>query len=319
MLRFDHSRFVIPDFEAREPEVGDISELERAENVFRAFASQAPAGLNGRLVTPARLCWVVLWSRTTNLGIAVASALAQDDHYTVEILSRPLDELHLHMKAIITSPEPVETQSKEYWEGVTDRLHAFLAWCLKSDRDFFEKAGSRTFMDLIWDPKPVADIVKDDKRAALHDFLGTKFEILNTHEIEAERTKSEIAMREKVGEIKALLRDNRLKKWVSRLQQLQKDGKGRQSFYTLVTQKHASISAEFGAIGVQLANLNYSASSALLHGQTALQFIECGGDSVLAAIGTFDRDQQQAKAQNMFSSCSGTLAVLHLIKDKCLE
>lgn len=319
MLRFDHSRFVIPVLDPAEIRVGEgVTELERTEFVFRALASQIAADLNGQLVTPSKLSWLVLWSRTANLGIAVASALTQDDRYTIEILGRAIDELHLHMRAITTPQEPVESASKQYWESVTDRLHAYLAWCLKSDQDFFERAGSRGFMDLIWDPQPALDIVKDEKLAAFHEFLGTKFELLNEHELKIERTQSEKVVREKVNDIRALLRDGRLRSWASRLHQIQRERKST-TFYTLVTQNDATLSAEFRAIGVQLANLSYSKASALLHGQTALQFIECVDDSVFAAIGTFDRDQLEARAQNMFSSCSGFLAVLDLVKKQCFE
>lgn len=328
MPTLDNYSFHIPplwenDWEAA---FGEADGVERQLLVWQKRAADLLQGISDRSLTPQRLAWINLWTRSL-VGLEGArAALGQKSSFLLEMLGRATLESVLHLEAIL-DPFP------EHKDEVLSRMAGYTAWCLWNDRAPYDKLTEGSTSDDIWDPEPVRRIRDDPNHLAVHEALfGPLEEEFDPDELGRQQRTQQNAAWAKLERIKDWLAHPEIEPWVTKIEELAGKNKSRPagkngnrpagtnrnrmvSLFALFNQTEQSVWKRLGNQGLGFAYLEYQWGSAIIHGSTIEQHIIIG-DTDTAVFPKFSDSTGEAErlAKWVGSGCNRILVWLALLK-----
>lgn len=169
-------------------ENGLIKNIEESEGIEKNLLLYQTGGLTlikdlkNSEVTPERLAWLNIWTKTITLLRSTITLLSEKSYYVLEVLERISLEYLLHIHTIldpILSIEEMEDfpyktldeteMTKLCLDKVFGRLCAYCAWGLWNDKELYEEILEPLNLDGIWNPNPVNEIVSDPQRNDFHE------------------------------------------------------------------------------------------------------------------------------------------------------
>lgn len=224
---------------------------------------------DGRRVSPALVAWIALWTRGFQVAEGARGAYERRSLMTLRVLTRVGFELTWQLAAIARplQPSDVRLSSDLQGERARQRLEAYAAWALHHDRGFWENVLRGRRIEQLFDPKPARAYARDaQKLGGLREFfeLGIgEIELEGDFEAEEEMRDVRRGAEHRVAFFDDLLRDARLRSWVSRLQRDRP-----RTFFGLIDEDRDSMIRELEAEGVKFLAPAYDRGSGVIHGST---------------------------------------------------
>src|SRR5574341_2184396 len=156
--------------------------------------------------SPERVSWLSLWSKVFSALEGTRGALGRDAEAAIAVLARVAFESALHVHAILDPVHILErlkgssaakTSVSDHardgaWNEVVDRLRAYAAWCLWSDRLYYEELLDPRTLEGVYDPPPTRELVSDPQARAAHEAFCGPLDLGNEHVRAADPSKYRI-------------------------------------------------------------------------------------------------------------------------------
>jgi hypothetical protein len=295
-----HPRLDVPTFTAEQLEPlltqgnGPVAKLARAQK----YSLELLHGLDGTTVTPERLAWIVIWSRSCQLLAAAKTAFLAESQFLISIAFRGATECYLHAQFFV---EPVlelnalanakamtvrvapsaESRAREVMK---DRLRGYAAWCLREDRKAL-RAARGTLQDL-YDGTDAQELLRDEPHRTFHERFFGPIPTANQHELDRDRQTHADYIDRRLRWIDFWLRDQQLDVWTRRLDdEEQKSGPQSTSFFAALGAEGASIRKRLKHLTIGFVYTTYSEASQMLHGSTVLNFLQISESEVSPHFG----------------------------------
>jgi hypothetical protein len=207
----------------------------------------------------------------------------------------------------------VSNRSRDYSKRQTvDRLRAYAAWCLWSDRDYYDQCiDPRTLADG-WAGNPAKEILADKEFLRQYENLFGKLEAeTDEAKLRQEKKKMELFYKAKKERVARLLEDSQLNIWTDKLRELQQRNKGSVSFFNLFD-PDASVPKSLKKHGLRFTYIHYLKSSMALHGSTMEQFILFGDSCVGPRLET-SKQGDETLFKGVVGDCNQILVLLGAI------
>jgi hypothetical protein len=213
----------------------------------------------------------------------------------------------------------VSSRSREYSHKITvDRLRAYAAWCLWSDKVLYSDLIHPKALAYIWNSNPAKKILANEKDKKGYEHFFGRLEIETDEEkLNQGRKKMEHLCRNKKAQIDKWLQDPQLKSWSDKILELSRKNKGAVSFFKLFDPE-ATVLKRLKKLGERSLYLQYSKSSMALHGSSMEQFILIG-DSVVAPKLQMAKQADETLFEQIISDCNRLLVLLGMINHRVLK
>ncbi|MDD3847148.1 MAG: hypothetical protein PHC90_12435 [Syntrophorhabdaceae bacterium] len=200
---------------------------ERDISTLRAKGYNLLADLNERHATYERVGWLSLWAKVMAALESMIPALQSGSDLILESLSRATFEWLQHQLAITdpihdllenrrTHKEIVMTEYA--YRSVVDRLRAYTAWCLWSDKNYYQELIDPRTQKNIWDSGPAREILQNAKKLQSYErFYGPLDSEIDENKLRQGRRNMEALYREKIRRIEDWLGDTKVKHWSNKL------------------------------------------------------------------------------------------------------
>ena len=279
--------------------------------------------------SPERLAWLSLWAKVFSALEGTRGALGREAEAAIAVLARVAFESALHVHAIL---EPVHILERlkgsnaakttvtdrardGAWNEVVDRLRAYAAWCLWSDRLYYEELLDPRTLEGVYDPQPTRELVSDPQARAAHEAFFGPLDLRNEHELQADRSNYEREIKSFLGRVKDWLADRRLEPWVRRLTRRAPAESSGSSFFSLLDDSSVGVARRLHSLGLRFSYSRYVRGSMLVHGSTLDQSLYVVADSIAPVLGSLNFDAQAA-ARDVCGSCNQVVLGLHLAQKK---
>ncbi len=266
--------------------------------------------------TTERIGWLNIWAKTLMVLESAISAYEIHSGFLLNILSRAAFEWVLHILTIIdplsnffnqTHNNPkveINTRSIDLMKKpVINRLRAYTAWCLCSDKKYYEEiSGSRT-LDGIWNPDPARDLIRNKQASEFYEQFIGKLDIeVADEEISKGRHDFKRKYKGRIDRIDHWLQDPNLRPWADKIRRLPYN---EDNFFSLFKKEdeRSSIRSQLLKHKVQFSYGLYSASSMILHGSTMEHFMMLG-DTFVAPRLAFEESKTDAQFDLIVSDCN---------------
>jgi hypothetical protein len=311
--------------------IGELEGRQKDAAVIRARGYHLLKEVNEAKATPERAGWLNLWAKTLVALESAISAFQYRSDLFLQIISRSTAEWILHVLVLIdpicdlmaleqsNRKVLISSRSREYsLKQTVDRLRAYAAWCLWSDKVYYKELIHPETLAGTWDPSPAKEILADDKARELYERFFGRLESETDEKILRERRKKmERVFSKKIDRIDEWLSDPHLKPWSNKILELSKKKRGGVTFFTLFDPE-ATISKRLQKHGLRFGYAMYSESSMLLHGSTMEKFIVIG-DSFLAPKLQTDASEAESTFVKVISDCNSLFFKLGLINHFVLK
>lgn len=298
---------------------------ERDISTLRAKGYNLLADLNERHATYERVGWLSLWAKVMAALESMIPALHSGSDLILESLSRATFEWLQHQLAITdpihdllenrrTHKEIVMTEYA--YRSVVDRLRAYTAWCLWSDKNYYQELIDPRTQKNIWDSGPAREILQNAKKLQSYErFYGPLDSEIDENKLRQGRRNMEALYREKIRRIEDWLGDTKVKHWSNKL----KDNyRSRQfSFFSLFGED-SKITERLHKYQLRFAYTSYSEGSMALHGSTIDQFMHIG-DSVISPKIQISDQVEESLFEGVISNCNHVLLALAVIDHLILK
>jgi len=323
---------ILPQFPSEEEWRQAISELEALKGVAKDAAIVRVKGLNllrevnEPKATAERLGWLNLWTKTFTALDSAVSAFEYRSDLVLQMIARCTFEWQLHAHVIMDPISDLHAQEKSNPKVVVlgsrerslretvDRLRAYTAWCLWSDKDYYEEFVHPRNLAGIWDTSPAKEILADGQRLELYKrFFGSLDVEIDEKKLAERRQEMKRMFTEKIERIDQWLSDPHLKPWINKIRELSENNKSKNkgpvTFFSLFD---SSVGRRLKQHGMKFGYAAYTIGSMILHGSTMGQFIMIGTSGLGPKIGTDDSDVEGAFG-DIVSKCNHIFFLLSAI------
>jgi len=317
--------------------------IESLEGLSKDAATVRIRGLsllrevNEAKATPERVGWLNLWAKAFAALESANHAFEYQSELVLQMISRCTFEWFLHVQCLFDPTinlysigklsDKVVTLERslqhELRETVVDRLRAYTAWCLWSDKVYYKEIIHPKTLEGAWDPGPAREILADENRLEMHErFLGPLN--IETDEMKLNESKKEMETiyDKKIKLIDKLLSDQYLKNWKDKIEkvseQYKKEKRGNPSFFSLFSSKDISIPKRLQKYGLRFGYSTYLSGSMTLHGATMEQFMMIGTSAIGPKVKTNESDIERYFA-NIVSECNHIFVLLSAINHFALK
>jgi len=308
---------------------------EKRALIAQSIIVRALSGLSNLRGSPEKLAWATLLIRAFHCLEGARSLLERHADVAAEILHRVASELELHQLIIrkpwtdflqSSGPDAATELQTRAWSSVRDRLRAFCAWALESDRQFLEQRLRWRELKAIHRPTDPGSLPKSQQEAAFQQFFfGTPL-IVSEQEAEADRRKAEAAIGASLQRITQWLQDDRLVPWRQRVLELKRAGTGYvpTNFGQLFDDAQTSFATTLQVLGLRHEYGIYQRGSQLIHGSTIEQFIwgarpDSDGTEKLIPRCLPNTDDAERTCESIGLVLTGVTSYLWAMRDKVLD
>ena len=324
----------LPQLPTEEEWIKAISELEGRKKkaaIVRAKGYNLLADFQEPKATFERIGWLNLWTKAMVALESAMSAFQEGLDWVLQTTSRSTFEWVLHSYVLI---EPifdlieleksehkvvVSSRSREYSHRITvERLRAYAAWCLWSDKVFYsDLIHPKTLAD-VWDPNPAKKILANEKNKEGYErFFGRLEAETNEEKLNKGRKEMERLYRNKRARIDKWLQDPQLKSWSDKILELSRKKKGAVSYFNLFD-PDATVSKRLKKLGLRFGYVQYSKSSMALHGSSMEQFIIIGDSEVIPKL-KMANQADETLFETVISDCNHLFVLLGMINHFVLK
>jgi len=333
MLSLNDFKFLLPPIPTEEDWNKNINQLEGLEKeaaVIRARGYNLLEDFQETKVNFERIGWLNAWAKAMNALDTAFSAFQYGSDWVLQTLSRATFELEHHLLVII---EPifditqikkshkvvVPGRSHEYAERQTiERLRAYAAWCLWSDKVYFNELIHPMTLKGVWDPIPAKTILSNKEALEGHERLYGRLESeIDSEKLKQGRAEMELFYKNKIQQIDQWLEGAQLKKWYDMILMLSRENRRAVSFFNLFDPE-ATLAKRLKKHGVRFGYAQYSASSMGLHGSTMEQFVFFD-DAVVAPKLQMDKKADEALFKGVISDCNSLFVLLGMMNHYVLK
>jgi hypothetical protein len=250
-----------------------------------------------RELTGERLAWYSVCLKALRIVNSARVAYDATDEWILSVGSRSILELQLevecflepitgqsdrHEKAGSTIPMPKELRQR----GVIDRLRAYAAWCLWSDRSFYKEMSHHRALHDAWSAQGPSDLDlpgNADLKGHMEDVFGKMKPDLPDHELVRGRESQRRHLEEQLERIDDWLAHDHLSHWRNRLRD-----ESPNSYFRLVNR--SGTRGELEKNEMRFAYSVYMRGSMGLHGSTVDQLFAIDGSHVIPKLEKNDSD-----------------------------
>jgi len=295
-----HPRLAVPSFSDKDlaPLLtkgdGLVGKIGRAQKYLLELLKR----LDGTTVTPERLAWVVIWSRSCQLLAAARTAFLDENRFLISITFRGAAECYLHTQFFV---EPVlklnalaaaksatvrvapsaETRAKE---TMKDRLRGYAAWCLREDRKTLKTA--RGTLNDLYDGTDAQELMRDEQQRAFHEGLFGPIPTADQHELNRDRQTHAEYIEHRLAWLDSWLGSQHLAAWARQLDDAERrNGPQSTSFFAALGAEGPSIRKRLKHLNIGFLYTTYSEASQMLHGSTVLNFLHISDSQVTPHFG----------------------------------
>ena len=314
-----------------------IIEIEKFDGILKDAATVRYQGCNllqdfcEEKASFERIGWLNLWSKTM---IAIeSSAVAYDKNlnWVLQTISRSTFEWNMHVYVIVepiiklnNSSKPninkvvdLESVSEFSYKKIIERLRAYAAWCIWSDRDLNKKLLHPKTINELWDHTIEKKILSNSKIKELHERFFGKLDIETDEKILRQNRQEYLEkLRKKKVKLDLLLRDPQINKWSDKLDFAHKRRK-QTSFFTLYDDQ-PSITRNLEKMRLRFAYSAYSKGSMALHGSSMEQFISISESEVFPIINGEGKGDKSL-FEKIISDCNRNFVMLGSINHSILN
>jgi hypothetical protein len=325
---------LLPQLPTEEEWIKTISELEGREKeaaIVRAKGYNLLADFQELKASFERIGWLSFWAKAMTALESAISAFQYGSDWVLQTISRATFEWVLHVLVII---EPISDlieieksshkvvvsgRSHEYSQRKTvERLRAYAAWCLWSDKVYFNELIHPKTLEKTWDPNPAKGILSNEEALERYERLFGRLESeTDDKKLKQGRAEMERLYKEKIRRIDQWLGDAQLKEWYDKILEVSRKNRGAVSFFNLFDPE-ATVSKRLQKHGLRFGYAQYSVSSMGLHGSTMEQFILIG-DSVVAPKLQMDNKADETLFEGVISDCNYLFVLLGMINHFVLK
>lgn len=334
MSSFEDYFFKIPITENSKSDWNELIENSDDDiKLLRIFQSRVCLLVNDLtdlLVTPERIAWISIWTRTFQIldsVIIMGENLFFD--YPLKILSRVAIEAELQILSIFeplnihykfsdpTFPFPTRISKgseESAWKMVRERLCAYSAHCLYNDKKgLIEKIQPR-YMNAVWDPKPVNDILSNPETykqyTSLFGSLESQIDIHTNIELERMKEKQRNYYKNQIERLDLWLNHPDLKFWHQELKE-----NPIMNFFTLISTEEKKMRRLLKDMNIEIGILSYGDQSRLIHNSTLESFYSVNDNQVITKI-TQDENKIKQEAFSIARTCNMIGVLLHFFKKR---
>jgi len=225
-------KIVIPKIPSDEEWSEYIESLEGRERDIYTLCAKGYnllADFNETSATYERIGWLSLWTKVMTALESIIPAVQSGSNLILQSLSRATFEWMQHQFAI-TDPihDLIENMrinkqvaiSEYVYRSVVDRLRAYAAWCLWSDKNFYQELLDPRTQRNIWDSRPAREILENAKKWQQHEMLyGPLNSETDEKKLKQGRRNMEALYREKIRRIDDWLGDAKIQHWFKKLEE----------------------------------------------------------------------------------------------------
>ncbi|MCD6334273.1 MAG: hypothetical protein J7M27_02955 [Candidatus Latescibacteria bacterium] len=292
MLSLGDYKLLLPQKIPKEEWSKSIEQLEgcaKEAAILQAKGYNLLEEIEESKATPERIGWLNLWAKTYTVLESAMSAFEYRSDFVLQVISRSTFEWGLHAHVLIEpitdlnadisaierkSHKKFRVTSRIHLKQCVDRLRAYTAWCLWSDKVHYDAQMDPKKLRGVWDPSPAREILADKKRLEIYERLFGKLEVeVDEDKLKQGRAEMEYQCREKIDRIDQWLSDPDLKPWADKIKSLTKGNKRHVSFFALFDESPTTVWKRLQKHEISFAYSLYSISSMVLHGSTMEQFI----------------------------------------------
>ncbi len=320
---------VLPQIPSHEEWIEYIESVEGQErdiSILRAKGYNLLADFNETSATYESLGWLSLWAKVMAALESIIPALHSGSNLILQSLSRATFEWMQHQLAI-TDPIHDLIQNMQInkqvimsdylYRSVIDRLRGYAAWCLWSDRKFYQELIHPHTQNDIWDSKPAREILDDGEKLRRYEELYGPLNSETDEKILRQgRTKMERKYREKIRRIDQWLGDTKIEHWCKKLLEMKRNGKPLTLFGLFGDDN--TIRKRLPKHGLKFAYTNYSESSMALHGSSIEQFMFIDDSSIAPKI-QVDNQVEENLLETVIFNCNHMIVALAMIDQYILR
>lgn len=320
---------ILPPILSEAQWVAIINELDGCQKeaaILRAKGYNLLKAFDESKATFERLGWLTLWSKTTTALESAISAFQFGSDWILQTISRSTFEWVLHSLVILEPSSDLISfeESSKFKVSVSkekrddsnretvNRLRAYAAWCLWSDKDYYDECIHPKALADGWSGNPAKDILSDKESLQQYvNLFGTQVFEAETNEAKLlhEKKNMERFYAAKKERVARLLNEPQIKVWTDRLQNLQRRNKGSVSFFNLFDSE-ASVPKTLKKHGLRFAYMHYLKGSMALHGSTMEQFILFEDSSVSPRNETIKHNNDETLFQSIIADCNQIFVLL---------
>jgi hypothetical protein len=305
--------------------INDLEGLTKEAAIVRAKGYNLLADLDESKATFERIGWLNLWTKAIVALESAMSAFQEGLNWVLQTIARSTFEWVLHAYALI---EPIsdlleiEKSNRKVvsskWARLhsdkmtVERLRAYAAWCLWSDKESYHYLIHPKTLKKIWDPIPAEKILADKNYKEDYEQLFGNIKVVTDHEILSKGQKEMDSLyRKKIACIDELLRDPQLKSWADKILEISRKKKGSVSFFNLFD-PDATVIKKLKKLGPQFGYILYSEGSMALHGSSMEQFVIIDDSKVTPKINIKEQADERL-FEKIISDCNRILVILYSI------
>lgn len=325
---------LLPQLPTKEEWIKTISELEGSEKeavIVRAKGYNLLGDFRESKATFERIAWLNLWAKAMTALESAIKAFQHGSDWVLQTITRSTFEWFLHALVLI---EPisdlyaleksshkvvVSSRSREYsYKMTVERLRAYSAWCLWSDKIYYSELIHPKTLARIWDPSDAKKILLNEKALEQYERLFGRLESETDKEklIEGQKEMDRL-YKKKIERIDQWLEDAKLKKWSDKILEASRKIKGTVSFFNLFDHE-ATVPKRLQKHDLRFTYAEYSKSSMAMHGSTMEQFILINDSVVAPKIQTAEQGDEATFVQ-IISECNHVFFLLARMNEFVLQ
>lgn len=319
---------VLPQIPSEEEWIEYVESLEGRErdiSILRAKGYNLLADFDETSATYERVGWLSLWAKVMTALESIIPALHSGSNLILQSLSRATfewmqhqftitDPIHDLIEHIQTSREIVMTEYA--YRSVVDRLRAYTAWCLWSDKNYYQEIIDPRTQKNIWDSRPAREIFKNPEKLQCYEkFYGPLDSEIDDDKLKQGRRKMEALYREKIRRINDWLGDITIQHWSKKLEE---NNRSRTFSFFSLFEDNGKITKQLNKYQLRFAYASYSEGSMALHGSTIEQFMFIGDSEVAPKIQVSNQVEENLLETVLFN-CNHILVALAIIDQLILK
>lgn len=307
----------VPTDEEWQRMISDLEGMNKEVVIVQAKGCSLLRNIEEKQATTERIGWLNIWSKSLTVLESAISAYEIRSGFLLNILSRAAFEWVLHVLTIIdplsnffnqTHNNPkveINTRSIDLMKKpVIDRLRAYTAWCLCSDKKYYEEISGSKTLDGIWNPNPARDLIHNKQAMEFYEQFIGKLDIeVADEEVCKGRHDFKRKYKERIDKIDHWLQDPNLKPWADKIRRLPYNEDNFFSLFKKEGERSSSIRSQLIKHKVHFSYGLYSASSMILHGSTMEHFMMIE-DSFVAPKLSFEESKTDAYFDLIMTDCN---------------
>ena len=326
--------FRLPQLPTEEEWIAVINELEglnREATVVRAKGYNLLVDFYEPKATFERIGWINLWSKAIVALESAMIAFQEGLDWVLQTTLRSTFEWVLHAY-VITEPwfdllgleksghkVVISGRSRNYSYKMTiERLRAYSAWCLWSDKVFYKDLLHPKTLAGIWDPLSAKNIVENEKdKEGYERFFGSIKVETDKEKLRKDRKKMKRFYEEKIDQIDKWLEDPHLKLWSDKIIEVSRKKKGTVSYFNLFD-LDSTVKKRLEKLGARFGYVQYSKGSMALHGSSMDQFVIIGDPLVTPKV-KMAKQAEETLFESVISDCNHLFVLLGAINHFVLK